>query len=152
MSSFRKESLFVIAVLALAMLFWHQTYLIPEDATQFPKLLIILIVGLALAMQWQAWKNTKKKQEVAEEASPVNWKRLSCFAGVLLTYVFTVQPLGYFVVTPLFICIAGIVFKALRPVWAVVVAVLFSSFIYALFVGFLHLPVPLGLLENILGG
>ncbi len=150
MTTFRKETLFVIAVLALATLFWHQSYLIPEEATQFPRILIIAIVGFALAMFGQAW-TAQKKQQAQEESTPVMWSRLILFSIILLTYVLTVQPIGYFVVTPLFICLTGIIFKALSAKWAIFVAIAFSSFIYALFVGFLHLPVPLGILENILG-
>ncbi len=150
MTTLYKESLFVIAVLALAALFWHQTGLIPEEATQFPKLLIVCIVGLALAMFGQAWTQAKKKEQ-EEAGAPINLVRIFFLSILLLAYVFSVQPIGYFVATPLFICTAGILFKALRPLWAVVVAILFSSFIYALFVGFLHLPVPLGILESVLG-
>ncbi len=150
MTTFRKEALFVIAVMALAMLFWNQTSLIPESATTFPKILIVAIAGFSLAMLAQAWITAQKNIQ-KESSEPINYVRILLFASILLIYVFSVQPLGYFIVTPLFIIVTSILFKALSVLWSFAVAIVFSSFIYALFVGFLHLPVPLGLLESVLG-
>ncbi len=149
MSSFQKDSFFAIAVMALVVLFWHQTYSMPASAAVFPRMLMVLISLLVLAMMIHAYI----RRALAEDMPLMgNVARLGLFLLLLVGYVLCVEPVGYFFATPVFVVAGCAVIRAVGLVPAAIIGVGFTAFIYALFVGFLHLPVPLGLLANFVGG
>ncbi len=149
MSSFKKDSCFALAVMALVALFWQQTYSMPASAAVFPRMLMVLIFLLVLAMLIQAFiRRTFQEDEPFME----NIARLGVFLLLLTGYVLCVEPVGYFFATPIFVVASCRVIRAVNFLPSLLIGVLFSGFIYILFVGFLHLPVPLGLLEHFVGG
>ncbi len=58
--------------------------------------------------------------------------------------------MGYFPATALFMMLSFLLLRAAGFVKSLLITALFCGFIYALFVSFLKLPVPLGLLESLL--
>ena len=147
MTALHKESLFALFVSTLGVLFWVQTSTLTDSAAMFPRLLIVMIILLSAGMLLQT-----ARSGCNIVGSPVNIPRIVAYLALLLAYVFCAEPVGYFIVTPVFIVVASAFLRAMSFKGALLTSLGFSLFIYGLFVEFLHLPVPLGLLENVLGG
>ena len=142
--------------LLTALVFFISSLGLPEAAYQLPRILIVLVVLLSLAMVWES--NLKKKKEEAEAepasknaaATPGETKKLVVFVLFVAAYVVLLRPVGYFIMTPLFICATYIHLKSTKPLYMALTAFGFTIFVYLLFVRFLHLPVPMGILSGIL--
>ncbi len=70
----------------------------------------------------------------------------SCSSSLIFAYVLTIIPLGYFIATPAFLIGSLLFLRSTKPHWILAIAVGFTGFVYLLFVLFLHMPVPMGLL------
>jgi hypothetical protein len=57
------------------------------------------------------------------------------------------EPLGYFIVTPLFLLGTLLYLRACRLWVAAVIAALAPVFVYFIFIMLLDLPVPMGIME-----
>ena len=150
-SRLHQEITFAVLVIALGVAFFCGTLGMPSTAALFPRILVVMLTVLAVLMIMQSARHIRPK-EAEEQKTPVNIARLVVFFLLCVAYVGSVEFLGYFFATPVFILVTYGYLRSLSFVKSVVCAALFSGFIYALFVSFLHLPVPLGLLEKILEG
>jgi len=159
---------FAALIDVMAVTFFIETLRMPKAAYQMPRLLITALVILStLMIAEQVWKLRKgepvKKQKddeleklmeeaaKAAELSPEEQRnskiRRAFFVGALTAYIVTIKPLGYFIATPLYLLGTLIYLKSTKSYIALAIAVGFTIFVYLLFVLFLNLPVPMGLLE-----
>ncbi len=149
--------------LAVAVLFYVISLDMMREAYLLPRLLVYAIVVLSIGMIIESLIQHKKEQEKIEDevASSGGWTAKASFdkavaiKGTLFVlliaiYVLLIQPLGYFIVTPLFIVGAFMLLKSTSFVVSIITAIGFSGFVYALFVVFLHLPVPMGILAGLI--
>lgn len=147
---------FAVLALLTAVIFFYFSLRLPPAAYQLPRILIALIVLLSLGMLWESHTLSKKeKQNSAEYPAEKSINEYSLrtpaiYAVLIAGYVFLLQPVGYFIMTPIFIIASFFFLKSAKPVAAVVTAFAFTIFVYLLFVLFLHLPVPMGILSGIL--
>ena len=142
-----KEIIFAAGSILLAVLFLIESRRLTDSAAMFPRILIGIIILLAILMGIQAVRESRNKKE-ERPAQPVLLTRLVSILIILVSYVALVEPLGYFIATPLYIFVAYFYLRAVKPVTALAIAVGFPAFIFALFVMVLHLPVPMGLLDG----
>jgi hypothetical protein len=105
-------------------------------------------------MSLQAYRNSHRRQTEGGEAETSEGKivagRVAWYVCLMALYIFLISRVGYFIVTPLFMTISYMLLKAAGFVKAAAISVGFAIFIYALFVVFLKLPIPLGLMESFL--
>ncbi|GHV53821.1 hypothetical protein FACS1894206_05280 [Deltaproteobacteria bacterium] len=141
-----KELLFVIGAIVLALLFFVESRMLTDSAAMFPRMMASAIIVLAAVMGIQAVRKSRIKVEDTRE--PVQVKRICIFLGILVCYMALVEPLGYFIATPLYIVAAYLYLRAVSPAAAIAIAVGFALLIYGIFVQILHLPVPMGLLAS----
>lgn len=146
---------------AVAGIFFIDTLDMVKAANELPRLLIILVIALSVGMVFESYK--KSKQEALEdkasgkgaEAKPAfdkaGFVRLVFFVILIAAYVLLLKPVGYFIVTPLFIVGAFLLLEATSLLVGIITGLGFSVFVYFLFVVFLHLPVPMGILSGLLG-
>jgi hypothetical protein len=99
-------------------------------------------------MAFNAWRSAPAEESRAK----INVKRLVIYAAMLAVYIFTTETVGYFITTPVFMIVSYLFLKAAGFVKAVLITAAFMVFVYLLFVQFLNLPVPLGLLEPLILG
>ena len=158
---------FAALVDVMAVAFFIETLHMPKAAYQMPRLLIVALGILStLMLVEQVWKLRKgepvkkAKDELetlmaeaakAEEMTPEELRnsriRRIFFVGMLTAYIVTIKPLGYFIATPLYLLGTLLYLKSTKSYIALAIAVGFTIFVYLLFVMFLNLPVPMGLLE-----
>lgn len=157
--------------IAVAVLFYFMSLHMPREAYLLPRLLVYVIVPLSAAMILEAFVEMSREKAKAEAqkndtmedqvASTGGWTaqtsldkavvlKGTLFVVLIAAYVFLIQSLGYFIVTPLFIVGAFWLLKSTTLVASIITAVGFSGFVYALFVVFLHLPVPMGILAGLI--
>ncbi len=155
MSRVAKEIVFAAMCVALALIFLVNTDELISSAAMFPRLLIGVVIVLSALMVYQAYRARKTEEYRAEREAearrpPIQTKRLVIFTCLCIGYIASVGLLGYFLSTPLFIIITYAYLRSVKLKTSILIAIGFSLFIYVLFVRILYLPVPLGLLENIL--
>lgn len=142
---------------SLATLFFVSSLKMQPAAYQMPRILVALLFGLAAAMLVEvAVKKRRPAPETMEEqaAAPlrvpffekVNILRVAVFLGATILYVVLLEPLGYFVVTPLFLFGTLVYLKSCRLPTAIAIAALAPIFVYFVFIMLLDLPVPMGVM------
>ncbi len=157
--------------MAVAVLFYFLSLHMPREAYLLPRLLAYVIIPLSAAMIIEALvESNKEKIKIAaqnggsledEVASMGGWTAQSAldrsvalkgtiFVFFIALYVLLINSLGYFIVTPLFIVGAFMLLKSTSLIVSIITAIGFSGFVYALFVVFLHLPVPMGILAGLI--
>ena len=148
MSSIVKHSITSGLVLILCVVFFIQSLNYPISAARLPQILIILIAILSILMLIEAIKKrneTSAENKGEEETGKVNIMRVSIFVAMIALYIFLMDVIGYFILTPLFVFASMMFLKATNIRMAIFLAVGFTAFIYVLFSMFLHVPVPKGI-------
>lgn len=137
----------IVAIL-LGLVFYHQTLDMPKAAYELPRLLVFLIAGLCILMIFSGYRvfKIRNMEERESEHLPPNYKRVFFFGLIIALYISLIQSIGYFIVTPVFIIVSLYYLKATRFTNMVLIAGFFTAFIYFMFVWFLKLPVPMGIL------
>ena len=120
--------------------------------------LIVVLSMLAVLESWYKERHHSKEKvridqpqgqdlDKITDEGVINYKRAFVFTALIALYIFLLDKIGYFIVTPLFILIANYYLKSMSLKNSAIIAVLFSGFVYALFVVFLKIPIPMGLLK-----
>ncbi len=146
----------------VAIILYIDTLDMTKAAYQLPRLVIMLVLALLAMMIVERFLQIRKAavimepapgtepvEETAEVADgTVSPARIAVFVVLLIAYVATIKPLGYFIATPLFL--VGIMAYLRATSWfrIIFIAVGFTGFVYFLFVFFLNLPVPMGILAS----
>ena len=148
MSYFMKHLLFSIFSFAFAMFFYVEANSMVDSARLFPQIVAALVFLLSVVMAFNAWRSAPPE----EKGAKINAKRLVIYAAMLAVYIWSTDTVGYFITTPVFMIVGFLYLKAAGFFRAVAITAAFMVFVYLLFVQFLNLPVPLGLLEPLLLG
>ena len=148
-----KEILFAAGAAALSLLFIVQSFKMSSSAALMPRILAGFILVMSAAMVWQGLRAHQRMVRAGEkEDIPyINVPLVASFLVFIIAYVLLIEFLGYFIATPLFIIGTYLYLRALSFRNAILVAIGFCILVYGVFVKVLYLPVPLGLLETILG-
>ena len=140
-----KEIVFALGAMGIALVFLYNSAILSDSSALLPRILCGIIFLLAIFMAVNAVRGEKSNQFVAQKARPpVNVKRIWIFIAFMVAYVALVQPLGYFVVTPLYILSTCWYLRAAGIVKSLSLAAGFSVLVYLVFVRLLFLPVPMG--------
>lgn len=156
--------IFAILAIAMAIVFYVHTLHLPKAAYQLPRILIVIVILLSIAMVIEGVMTYKKQrsrqtpkpgrpQEQLPPTSPeaglqINLVRVVVFTILIAGYVLTIERLGYFIITPIYIIVTYAYLRATNWLNMILIAVGFTVFVYVLFVLFLHLPVPMGLMSS----
>lgn len=143
---------------AMAAVFFLASLKMQEAAGETPRLVAVLLVCLAVAMLIEIYQYKRRGAAALAAVDPaarphlapffegIHVFRVFVFVTAIILYVVLLEPVGYFIVTPLFIFGAFVYLRACRTWVAAVVAAAVPVFVYFLFVAFLDLPVPMGVL------
>jgi hypothetical protein len=138
--------LFAAFTLGVSVFFFYSSGTLPRSAALLPKIVASLVAVFSVSMAVQAYK-AGAAEKSGSPGQKINVVRALCFAVMIGVYIYLIPVVGFFVMTPLYIFLVYMYLKAVKAWIALVISVVFSGFIYALFVSFLKLPVPLGLME-----
>jgi len=156
--------LMIASILAIifSLIFYFNTFKLPAVAAKLPRILIGLIILLALGIMIQAYVSETKiakanriqnkepgeeKDDSEEKFEPINYRQAIIFTIMIAAYIFLLEPIGYFIITPIYIVSTYIFLNATKVRNIVFISIGFTAFVYFLFVVFLKLPIPMGLLQ-----
>lgn len=139
--------LIALAAVALALLFRFEATSYPAAAAQMPNLVglvVIFMAVLAVAQELLRWRRESADGSF-RIATPPSQKAMTigaAFIALIIAYAYAVPHVGYLLATAVFLFLP---MAALRPAsWPVIVLTvgLVLAVIWAVFVGFLGLPIP----------
>jgi len=146
-----KHLLFAIFTFIIGGYFFYKGASMPSSASLFPNIVAGLVFLLSGAMVVRSLKEVRDgkgvpdKQEGAQQKPIIS--RVIFFTVSIALYIYLIPGIGYFIATPLFMTVAYLYLRAAGIMKAMIISLCFSLFIYFLFVWFLKLPIPLGILE-----
>lgn len=116
-------------------------------AAQMPVLLSFVTGGLAVLMLVQGVRRKLASSGGVEEVEPpFDWaalRRVLIFSALMIAYAIALQPLGFVIAMPVFLLASLFLFRAIKPLTAILVTLVIGLVVYGVFISFLRLPVPL---------
>jgi len=152
------QLIFAIAMVGVAILFGMEASTYRWTAARSPTILATVVGLLALAMAVEAavklWRRRGAAAGQAEaevgtvtqsagDTTNRSLPRGLAFLALVVLYTFTFRTVGFLAGSAAFLAVTMLVFRATRPLYILAAASLALGIIYAVFVAFLRLPVPL---------
>lgn len=138
------DKILSIALFIFEALYYAMIKALPEKAARYPMFVLFLLVALTLVLAVKSFIFEK----TAEDAKPFADFKCKQFLFVVLLsaiYIFAIEWLGFFSAT--FIYLLATMFGLKTSIkWGIVGSLVFCIVIYLVFVVFLKVPVPQGIL------
>ena len=145
----KTDRIVALAIIGISVFLFIQTGKFVEDdfgspisATFFPRAILISLMACCGLLMI-----TSKMDLVSFPAL----KKTAVAALMIVGYVLLIIPVGYFIVTPIFLFLLPLAVGYRKWGWLSLLALGGTAFSYAVFYKVLGVPLPMGLLEN-LGG
>ncbi|GHB17675.1 tripartite tricarboxylate transporter TctB family protein [Salinicola rhizosphaerae] len=140
--------------LAVAGAFFSAASGYPRAAAQMPMIYSVAVGLLSLGMLVDEVAIKRRRSvapgttpteagEVQVPAAPKRWLAVVVIFALAVGYVAMLTTLGYIVATGLFLALALLVLRTVRPVFALVGSAVLIGIVCLVFVLFLGLPIPL---------
>ncbi|RSL33136.1 tripartite tricarboxylate transporter TctB family protein [Salibacterium salarium] len=137
-------------ILIFVTIFFIESLQLPDTAARLPQIVIVLIAILAIAMFIQAFIEQKKTADTSkrdEGSEKINIKRVFIFGISIAIYIFFLDIIGYFILTPVYCFAVFMYLRATNVLLALILSTGFTAFIYGVFNIFLNIPIPMGILS-----
>ena len=144
------DRVFALVLIVLASIFYALIGGVEEPyspgalaASTYPRLILVCIIAFSCVLIIRPVSDLDDLQE----SNSISFKGL---AAILLTagYIFLVESLGFFVLTPVFLFLVPLVVGYRNHVANAASAVLVTAALYGVFVLVLNIPLPAGLLGD----
>lgn len=139
-----KEKVYSLSVTAISALLTVQAFRYPAESSHFPRFLCVLMVLFSLISLSRALKEKEPKREEVTFASTIRLPLIVFLTAI--AYIFGIAYIGYFVSTAVYMIFMMLLFGERRIVPIGAAIAVFIIVIYALFVHFLGLRLPEGIL------
>ena len=152
--------LVALSAWALSALFYKTSLTMPPAAYHMPQILAFLVSVLAVLMVVDVFlfkrrSKNEEKVDITADTAPyiggffdgVNMVRTGAFMVMVVLYILLLESVGYFIMTPLFLLGALSLLRGTRLWIIVVISVVAPLIVYSIFVTFLDLPMPMGLMK-----
>ena len=120
---------------------------LPPKAARYPYFVLGLMVFLTLLLAINTFlikpKNTEDKEE--DQFKGNLYGQFFLIMALSAVYVILIDIIGFFVTTAIYLFVTMVILKSSIK-WSIVVSIVFSIFLYLVFVSFLKVPVPRGFL------
>ena len=121
---------------------------LPPKAARYPYFVLGLMVFLTLLLAINTFLIKPKNTEENKEEDQFKGNLYGQFFLVIAlsaVYVILIDIIGFFVTTAIYLFVTMVILKS-NIKWSIVVSIVFSIFLYLVFVSFLKVPVPRGFL------
>ncbi len=119
--------------------YFFDTYSLPFSSTLYPRILIVLLLGLSV---YELWKELHDASPETEEEKMPNRQILSKIGAVIIlsvAYALTVERMGFLLATPVLVFFMLLVWRV--TAWkSILMAICTTAAFYTVFVKFLLLP------------
>lgn len=139
-----KEKVYSLSVTVISALLTVQAFRYPAESSHFPRFLCILMVLFSLISLSKALKDKDAEREEISFASTIKLPLIVFITAI--AYIFGIAYVGYFVSTAVYMLFMMLLFGEKRIIPMGVAIAAFIIVIYALFVHFLGLRLPEGIL------
>ncbi|MEG1602728.1 MAG: tripartite tricarboxylate transporter TctB family protein [Cloacibacillus sp.] len=140
-----KNLFFAASITVISTLLAAQSFSYPAESAVFPRFLCILMVFFSILILIKTLKNNVQKQE--DGGSIIQTFKLPVLVfGLTALYIIAIQHIGYFVSTVAFMAFTMFFFGERRFLPSAAAILIFLGVVYALFISFLGLRLPEGLL------
>ncbi len=148
-----KNYLFALIALAFAGLYWFSAKDLPAKALDFPKALFMILIPLFL---WNGVNSVREfirtlsdteKEEAGKWNCTLNITKQKVFVTILtLGYILLIPLIGFFICTVLYLAVLAFYLGIRRPVSLLLFSLLFTAALYGIFVQWLQIRMPAGVL------
>ena len=121
---------------------------LPPKAARYPYFVLGLMVFLTLLLAINTFIIKPKNSEEDKEEDQFKGNLYGQFFLIMAlsaVYVILIDIIGFFVTTAIYLFVTMVILKSSIK-WSIVVSIVFSIFLYLVFVSFLKVPVPRGFL------
>ena len=121
---------------------------LPPKAARYPYFVLGLMVFLTLLLAINTFIIKPKNAEEDKEEDQFKGNLYGQFFLIMALsaiYVILIDIIGFFVTTAIYLFVTMVTLKSSIK-WSIVVSILFPVFLYLIFVSFLKVPVPKGVL------
>jgi len=153
--------LVAIGAWVLSGLFYTSSLTMPPAAYHMPRILAVFVSILAVMMVVDVFLFKRRNQgaeavdAIADPTAPyiggffdgVNVLRTGVLIAMVVIYIFLLESVGYFIMTPLFLIGSLSLLRASRMWIMVTISLVAPMIVYLIFVTFLDLPMPMGLMK-----
>lgn len=148
-----KNYLFALIALAFAGAYWISAKDLPEKATDFPRALFLVLIPLFIWNGVNSVKEFRATLSDTEEEGPGKWdcslnitKQKVVVTAFTLVYIVLISHVGFFICTIAYLAALSFYLGIRRPAAIVLFSVLFTVAIYGIFVLWLQIRMPAGIL------
>lgn len=160
-----KITIAAVLSILLAGVFIVDSFKLTANSAMVPRILAGLIIVLALLSVIESYYRNKhhlankvrvdqphedeliELEQLQGSESPIRIKCAIVFVLFVGIYIFLLDKVGYFIMTPAFVIVSYLFLKSLSWWKASAIAIVFTLFIYAVFVVFLKIPIPMGIMR-----
>ena len=143
-----------IVLLLITAIFYWQTFDLPDRAALFPEFILYVLMFFSVAIIVNGIRKTKKERDGEEVAQTDDEERVTLskikmpllMLSILVVYLIVLDIVGFFVTTSLLIALVLYILKVRKPLTYILTIVGVGLFIYVLFVYFLNVNLPQGIL------
>ena len=122
---------------------------LPAKAARYPYFVLGLMVFLTLLLAINTFiikpKNIEEDKEEEDKFKGNLYGQFFFVIALSAVYVILIDIIGFFVTTAIYLFVTMVILKS-NIKWSIVVSIVFSIFLYLVFVSFLKVPVPRGFL------
>jgi putative tricarboxylic transport membrane protein len=157
----RGSTFFAVLILAVAVVYEIMALYMPRGRLSypgpgfFPMMVGAFLIVTALGCVLQEVLPRKRGRKQPEEASPDDGNRQVSktvqLIVLMIGYILGLQPLGFPIVITVFLVLSIRIFGYRRWLPALAMALIIGGISYVSFVVWLKVPLPLGILEEVLG-
>ncbi|MDC7955551.1 tripartite tricarboxylate transporter TctB family protein [Fusobacterium simiae] len=121
---------------------------LPPKAARYPYFVLSLMLFLTIILAINTFiikpKNTEDEKD-EETFKGILYKQFFFVIIISAIYIILIDIIGFFVTTAIYLFVTMVTLKSSIK-WSIVVSIIFPIFLYLIFVSFLKVPVPKGIL------
>ena len=148
-----KNYLFALVAMVFAGMYWFSAKDLPAKALDFPKALFMILIPLfvwngvnSVREFYRTLSDTEREEAVKWNCSLHITKHKVIVTLLTLGYILLIPVIGFFICTVAYLAVLAFYLGIRRPVSLVLFSLLFTAVLYAIFVLWLQIRMPAGIL------
>lgn len=138
------DRILTIGLIILEALYFCMIKSLPEKAAKYPLFVLALLIILTIVLGIKSF-TTKIEKEKSEIFQGFQEKQFIFIVVLSAIYIFGIEKIGFFISSFVYLIVIMVGLKS-NIKWAVISSIVFCLLIYSIFVVFLKVPVPNGIL------
>lgn len=147
----KNQAVGVVAFFCGLVGFFNALKMNPESAF-WPKVILLITMILGVLLFFTNTKYFYRNEEVKKNKNLnilniYKYKHITLFLIFVVIYIMSIEPIGYVIVTPVFLLITGYLLELRNVKIAILYPIIVSVSIFVVFKIIFKLPIPMGILK-----